>query len=73
MNDLERLRQWMAQRDLNTPAMAREMGMSRHSLYANLEMRKGATYALVAAFTRRYGADEARTIFQEFYAPLEVA
>lgn len=73
MTDIGRLRDWMALRDIKMKALAREMEMPYLTLYTILERRGRATYGLVSSFTKRYGADEARAIFQEFLAPLEVA
>jgi hypothetical protein len=73
MTDIERLRHWMADKNIKTKPLAREMGMPYLTLYTILERRGRPTYGLVTSFTKRYGSDTARAIFQEYLAPLEVA
>lgn len=73
MSDIQRLRQWMDERDLKLVQMSREMDTPYITLYTILERRERVTYGLVSSFARRFGADEAQKVFQDFLAPLEVA
>lgn len=73
MNDIQRLRQWMTDRNLKMGQLSREMDTPYITLYTILERRERVTYGLVSNFAQRYGADEAQRVFRDFLAPLEVA
>lgn len=73
MSDIQRLQQWMAERDLEIVALAREMNTPYITLYTILKRRERVTFGLVSSFARRFGADEAQQVFSDFLAPLEVA
>lgn len=69
MTDLDRLNLWMKQNDLTVWQLARELGVSRHTVYSVLVTRKKITDAFVTSFIRRFGAAEAMEIFTAHLLP----
>jgi hypothetical protein len=78
MTDIERLREWMRQRDLTTKQMAREMEMPYATVYhAVIERGEKAgkdtiTGNFVVRFAATYGMELAAEIFATL-APREMA
>lgn len=69
MTDLERLRDWMREKNLTVWQLAREMGTPRHTVYSVVVVRKNITDHFVTRFIKRYGMEEGSKIFQEHFAP----
>ena len=70
MNDIERLKEWMKERDLSVWDLAREMGLARHTVYFVVERRKNITETFAKRFVEHYGWDVASKIFVEHYSHL---
>lgn len=71
MSDLERLHAWMAANKLTVWELAREMGVSRHTVYFAIVRRKKISGEFVRNFIRRYGMEEGGKIFIEHFALAE--
>lgn len=77
MNDIERLRDWMNQRELTTRQMATEMGMPFQTVYHALVVRGekagngGIAGNLIVRFIATYGYEEAAQIFGELMQKTE--
>ena len=72
MNDLERLRDWMREKEMSVWQLAREMGTPRHTVYFAVVRREKLSDHFVKTFIRRYGMDEGVKIFQEYFASMGV-
>lgn len=69
MTDLDRLNRWMDKNSLTVWQLARELGLSRHTVYSVVVTRKKITDSFVTCFIRRYGPELATTIFTTHLLP----
>lgn len=63
MNDLGRLKDWMAEKDMSISRLASEMGISYINAYMCIERRKILSANFERHFRRRFGSEVADKIF----------
>jgi hypothetical protein len=68
--DVERLHQWLSQHDLSLYGLALELGLLYNSVWSMAQRNNNVSDRFVLHFIRRYGYDEARTIFQDCLVPI---
>lgn len=63
MNDLDRLKDWMTEKDMSVSHLASEMGISYINAYMCIEKRKILSANFERHFRRRFGSEVADKIF----------
>lgn len=68
MSDIERLEAWMETKSLSVWDLAREMNLSRHTVYFVVARRRRITDTFAKQFIQHFGWDEASKIFVDHFA-----
>jgi len=63
MNEIERLKVWLIERNYSLRQLAREMGMPYQTLYHQVIVRERITGDTRWIFMQRFGLDDANRIF----------
>lgn len=71
-DDIERLREWMSNNELDNKRLARKMGIPYISVHTVIDRRASTTDQFVNRFIRCFGYETAASIFKIHLAPVAV-